>query len=559
MTEALEPDHAAKHSADDGGGDRVFDRAGDRAGGSADDASKDAVATASGARSPGGGPAEADDGSPPSGSVIPPGFAEQLQRLGVQLGAAGLPPARYERQLDDESFGCRPRVRGADTGVDPARGGPGRVALAEALPGWLAANDRGSCWVSDVRRGEDESHGGAQLREAKAVSSATLAGLARDGSMQRMEIAEAAFLDTETTGLSGGAGTYAFLIGIGRFVSGTFTVRQLFMRDPTEEGAQLAELLAWLEGTSGLVTFNGRAFDVPLLDARFAMHGMVPPWRAWPHLDLLPPARRLWSRRLDSCSLGNLERSILGLERQDDVPGWMVPERYIRYQTEGDARPLVGVFKHNATDVLSMVSLAHRMARFWSQPDAERLDARDWLSLARAHELAGAWRPAMSATRKALSLGLSQEETAEALQRLGGCAKRARDWPVAQWAWACLAGGIDLAGEPSRSGAGRASDQLGRGPLGGDSDRQAVVERPVVPQRTRRLFPFEELAKYHEHRSEERDMETALEWALRARAALECGELSPRRGRRRAAVDLEHRIARLRRRIDARAGPADST
>jgi len=324
-----------------------------------------------------------------------------------------------------------------------------------------------------------------------------------------MDLAQTAFVDTETTGLSGGTGTYAFLVGVGRFVGGTFQVHQFFMRDPGEERAQLAAVAEAVADCTGLVTFNGRTFDVPLLTSRYTLHKLPFPLTAERHLDLLPPARRLWRRRLPSCALTSLEHHILGLERADDVPGWLIPYRYFTYQRDGDARPLVGVFQHNALDVLTMVSLVARLARAYRDPAAALDHGRDWLSLALAYAAAGDWARVVGACDDALAHDLPPDEAGEAFYHLTLAAKRSGDWPRAVAVWDDLAGA-------------------------------------TIP---RRMYPFEELAKYWEHRAPEPNLQRALGYAERARELVTSGTLRPRRGRRTALADLDHRIDRLRRRM----------
>src|SRR5207302_806542 len=135
------------------------------------------------------------------------------------------------------------------------------------------------------------------------------------------------FLDTETTGLAGGPGTYAFLVGAGWIEGDAFVVTQHFMRDLDEEPALLAALAPLLERAGGVVTFNGSGFDLPLLETRFVLAR-----RRWPatlpHLDLLRPSRRVWTGCLDDCRLGTLERDVLGLSREEDVPGAVIPSLY---------------------------------------------------------------------------------------------------------------------------------------------------------------------------------------------------------------------------------------
>ncbi|MEK6665539.1 MAG: ribonuclease H-like domain-containing protein, partial [candidate division NC10 bacterium] len=163
------------------------------------------------------------------------------------------------------------------------------------------------------------------------------------------------YLDTETTGLAGGTGTYAFLVGAGFFDGDRFVLAQYFMRDLDEEPALISAMAALLADFDGVVTYNGRGFDLPLLETRFVLSR-----RPWPqhlsHLDLLPPARRLWSSRLPDCRLGTIEARVLGLERVDDVPGALIPSLYFHYLRSRRAEALQPVFEHNRLDVLSLVT-----------------------------------------------------------------------------------------------------------------------------------------------------------------------------------------------------------
>ena len=179
--------------------------------------------------------------------------------------------------------------------------------------------------------------------------------------------AQVAFIDTETTGLSLGAGTYTFLIGVGTFEDEAFVVRQFFMRNPAEERAQLHLVEEALTRCTGIVSFNGRGFDMPLINNRFVLAAMPLPLFGAPHLDLLPPARRLWKARWGSCSLGNLERNVLEFQRTaEDVPGYLIPDIYRQYYLTGVATEMLAhVFYHNLEDIASMVVLGARMARFF--------------------------------------------------------------------------------------------------------------------------------------------------------------------------------------------------
>ena len=136
------------------------------------------------------------------------------------------------------------------------------------------------------------------------------------------------FLDTETTGLAGGTGTCAFLIGIGNVEGMKFVVRQFFLRDYPEEKAMLEALAEALEPCQGIVTFNGKTFDVPLLETRYALARMKSPLDRLIHFDALHPARRLWKLRLESCKLTDLEEAILGISREGDVPESPIPAHH---------------------------------------------------------------------------------------------------------------------------------------------------------------------------------------------------------------------------------------
>lgn len=201
------------------------------------------------------------------------------------------------------------------------------------------------------------------------------------------------YLDTETTGLAGGSGTYAFLIGLAYFEGSRLKVEQLVMRSHCEEKAMLGYLIERLEQSDGLVTFNGKSFDIPLLQTRLIMNRLRYDLEELPHLDLLPVARRLWSGALENCKLETLETHLLGLPRHGDVPGWMVPQIFFRYLQTGCARGLAQVAEHNRRDVLTMVGLVAGLWGYvdhphdWSQRFQQRPDLLHLEDLALAQQL----------------------------------------------------------------------------------------------------------------------------------------------------------------------------
>lgn len=175
------------------------------------------------------------------------------------------------------------------------------------------------------------------------------------------------FLDTETTGLDRGTGTHVFLVGLGYFSGDAFHVQQHFSRDLHEEPSLLWDIEQLMREFSVLVTFNGRGFDWPMLSTRFILHGHrdVPELNHW---DLLTSSRRVWRHRLRDCSLGSLERSILGVQRFGDVPGYLIPDLYFDYLRSRDARPLRPVFSHNQEDIVSLARLADRLLQTEQDP-----------------------------------------------------------------------------------------------------------------------------------------------------------------------------------------------
>jgi uncharacterized protein YprB with RNaseH-like and TPR domain len=220
------------------------------------------------------------------------------------------------------------------------------------------------------------------------------------------------FIDLETTGLAGGAGTYAFLVGFGWFEDASFRVRQFFLTSYAAEQVLLEEVTALAAQAGVLVSYNGKTFDLPLIETRFLFHRMAPPFGGLTHLDMLHLARRLWRPRTTgesleregqshtTCRLSAVEESVLGHVRQGDVPGFEIPSRYFHYVRTGDARPLDEVFEHNRLDLLALAMLTATAATLLhAGPDAART-AREALGLGfqdrgRAHET-GLKRPALT-------------------------------------------------------------------------------------------------------------------------------------------------------------------
>jgi hypothetical protein len=297
----------------------------------------------------------------------------------------------------------------------------------------------GPCFIISHSYPPGTQHASHLLAAWLELAPATLAVLGDAGALAHTDPRQLIFLDTETTGLGGGA--FAFLVGIGYFnEDAAFEVRQFFLRDPSEEPAMLAMLQDHLPPGSALVTFNGRTFDVPLLAGRFVMVRRPSPVAALPNLDLLHPARRLWRRRLESCALSALESAVLGLQRtQQDVPGSVIPYLYRQYLQTHDAGDMVRVLYHNEMDLLSMVALGITLAHAFERPAAPGLPVADRLSLARWYGSRGLLAEAEAAYRAATDEAGDAQARHDALVGLATLLKGAQRRAEAVPLWEFLA------------------------------------------------------------------------------------------------------------------------
>jgi uncharacterized protein YprB with RNaseH-like and TPR domain len=326
---------------------------------------------------------------------------------------------------------------------------------------------------------------------------------ANDPEISNLPLSKFAFLDTETSGLSGGTGTYAFLVGVARFIDDQFVLQQFFMRDPAEEPALLEGLANFLAPCQSLVTFNGKAFDAPLLSTRYRLHQIPIPYRDYSHLDLLPLARRLWRDRLESRALKYLEEHVLGLKRSsEEVPGYEIPFLYFDYLRTGDARPLGGVFYHNAMDVVAMAALLAHMNDMMQNPyDGKVQHGLDFVALGKLFEDLGHWDEAARLFERGLESNLTESDFGVAVKRLSILQKKRGDLSEAVRLWE----------EAARQG---------------------------------HLYAFIELAKHYEHR--ERDVKSALKWTKSALKRVEKIDL-PAYERKFWMTEIEHRMERLNR------------
>ena len=229
-------------------------------------------------------------------------------------------------------------------------------------------------------------HGHTELGAALESDPEHLAFFGNDETLVECNLEKTFFVDTETTGISGGSGTVAFLIGIGRFQNGLFVLDQCFMRDYDDEEPMLEYLAEQFAGCDTVVSFNGKSFDLPLLRTRFIQNRQRFRLDGTMHLDLVHTARRFWKRRLSNCSLGNLEREVLGVRRVGDVSSALIPQLWLEYLHTRDARPLQAVFYHHRMDILSLVTLVGMLSRQLRRADGTQFEhVEDQLSLLRAH------------------------------------------------------------------------------------------------------------------------------------------------------------------------------
>ncbi len=323
------------------------------------------------------------------------------------------------------------------------------------------------------------------------------------------DLTKAAFFDCETTGLAGGVGTYAFLVGVGFLSGDEFVVEQYFMQDFHQEGAVLTAVAERLAGFEFLVSYNGKCFDLPLLETRWTIHRIDYDRDTWFHVDLLHPSRRLWKKRLADCSLGNVENRILGVRRKADVPSYLVPQIYFDYLRSGEAEPLLGVFHHNRYDILSLLGLSITIDGLLEDSDPSRfLEPEDLLSLGRIHRNLGNHSAGVDCLRRALSQRLPPELNLEASVGLASLYRRIGLADDAAEIWHALIGG----------------------------------ETPFS------LRAHEELAKYYEHKK--RDYRQALSLVEEAISHL-VSDLSWSGGQaKQTRLDaLEYRKARLEKKI----------
>ena len=311
-----------------------------------------------------------------------------------------------------------------------------RVAksIEEYVEGTIEKNDWGEFFLATQALPFGRPYGKLRIGD---ISGADLSALELFlGGTHLPEMSRLVCLDTETTGLAGGTGTCAFLIGIGAPQGVQFVVRQYFLRDYPEEKAILVALAKTLEAYDGVITFNGKTFDIPLLETRYALARLKSPFPRLVHLDLLHPARRLWKLRLENCELQNLEKNVLGIYREGDVDGSDIPAIYFDYLRTGDPKGLASVFYHNTLDIVTLAALSVELARAITDAGEQMLDSPlDLFSLSRILHRAGVAERGVSTCERALAAGLPTPVESHALQHLAAQYKRQGQRELAVEVW----------------------------------------------------------------------------------------------------------------------------
>ncbi len=400
-------------------------------------------------------------------------LSDKLKSLGVRIGGQNLPKPEA------------PKKRG--------------LPIEDVIEGCEDESRFGSTFFVQKDYPLDYIHGDDTL--CRSVDAAFLNEWCRIPQRDGLRLEDYLFLDTETSGLAGGAGTFAFMIGLGWRIPTGFRLVQLFMRDPSQEESLLATLARIAAPFKAVVTFNGRGYDIPLLNARHVLNSFPSPFPEMGHVDLLPVARKLWRMRLPSRALKDLEVEILNLQRsEEEVPGWMVPELYFDYLHTGNAYPLKGVFYHNAIDILSLAALFNVIGEMLVDPlDGHMPDQTDRVSVARMYEELGYMETAITLYERSLDQGLPRHIFIQTLQRFALLHKRQEQWEQALELW------------------------------------KKAVEYQQVEAGV-------ELAKYYEHR--QCDYVEALYWTQRALKCMDQADLTEA-ARHSLEDDLQRRTERL--------------
>jgi hypothetical protein len=380
---------------------------------------------------------------------------------------------------------------------------PSRYLIEQWSEGCVVENKFGEHFQTERLFPGHKQHGSADIGALSELPE-TLLDAVSEQEISAASPARWAFLDTETTGLLGDSGTYAFLIGVGRITPDGFRVRQFFLREYAEEHSVLAALGAHLREFDVLITYNGKSYDQPLLETRYRTRRHEHPFSSLRHLDLLHGARRLWKMRLENCRLIQLEQEILGFHREGDLPGELIPYVYFEYLRSHEAQRLVPIFHHNAMDIVTLACLTAIVPAAFRGTDLEALSR---LGIRRGEDLASIARWLLTAAQYEQALDLFQRAVQAGLP----------DKLLFRTLW-------DIA--------------LLEKKLHRNSAALEIFTDLAACRNDYRASALEELAKHHEH--ETGDLASALRFTTEALSFDESSSLNRRRER------LEKRLAKPR-------------
>ena len=354
----------------------------------------------------------------------------------------------------------------------------------------------------------NHKHGGLSVRSLGGRFRTASELLLPDGFRKPLDFGKIAFIDTETTGL-GGSGVCAFLVGIGYLSHDGFVIEQFLMNDFPAEPDMLLKVCKKLEKFDVLSSYNGRTFDIPILDTRLLLNGIRKKLSERPHLDLLHSARRLWKHRLESCSLKSVEEHVLGHARKDDIDGWLIPQTFFEYLREGDRNLLEPILSHNLLDILSLACVAHVILCAVETPDESSLHhAADWYGLGTLFEQHRRTDGAVDCFERAIKLGLPGDTLDRCSRSLSLARKRGGQWDEAVRLWEEAAG---------------------------SDDTEHII------------FALEELAKFYEHRRH--DLHSARETCRRAITMLEIKAATLNVGFEQSFENFDYRLRRIETKI----------
>ena len=338
-----------------------------------------------------------------------PSLTDKLKDLGVQIGPSKLKPVKNS---------------------------PPPLSLTDTIPGSWEKTSSGDCFVVRKHFPYSFMHGDRELSDLPNLE--VFNSISDYSGITEIPLEKYLFIDTETTGLSGGAGTYVFLVGAAKYEKTGIHFAQFFLQDPINETCQLAALEDFCANTKVVVSYNGKSFDLPRIKNRYLFHGWPEPFQSIYHIDLLHIVRRIWKTQLPTCSLGDIEYHMLGIQRDShDIPGWQVSEKFFEYLQNNDPDPLKGVFYHNEVDVISLITLLSYITDRVSKPlSAPYSDREDLIHIGRYLLHVKKEKLALEVLNQALTnKSLSTKSAILGLKALASIYKKNNDYDLALPLW----------------------------------------------------------------------------------------------------------------------------